>query len=122
MKDMGSWLRLRSSQVLRTIWHLNPNCRAQQNAFFSSMYFILYALVHLRERGNFFNIYNLLSLFIAILNPVSIQSFLNFESGFSKVESGFCQWQVRVLFVVRVFTESESGSESGPGFEVCPWN
>jgi hypothetical protein len=60
------------------------------------------------------------------LNPVlSISSpgFQKSSPGFVKYESGFCSSPGPGFSRVRIFFESESGSESesGPGFEVCHW-
>ena len=64
---------------------------------------------------------------VAILNAVSDQVFLNFESGFLMVspaflkdESGFFSSPSPGFLVVRVFFESESGSESESGFRSMP--
>ena len=56
------------------------------------------------------------------MNPVlSISSpgFQKSSPGFFKHESGFCSSPGPGFTRVRIFFESESGSESGPGFEVC---
>ena len=58
------------------------------------------------------------------MNPVfSISSpgFQKSSPGFFKHESGFFSSPGPGFSRVRVFLESESGSESGPGFEVCPF-
>ena len=56
------------------------------------------------------------------MNPVlSISSpgFQKSSPGFVKHESGFFSSPGPGFSRVRIFFESESGSESGPGFEVC---
>jgi hypothetical protein len=60
---------------------------------------------------------------VLVLNPVlSISSpgFQKSSPGFVKHESGFISSPGPGFSRVRIFFESESGSESGPGFEVCP--
>ena len=57
------------------------------------------------------------------MNPVlSISSpgFQKSSPGFVKHESGVFSSPGPGFSRVRIFFESESGSESGPGFEVCP--
>ena len=60
---------------------------------------------------------------VLVLNPVlSISSpgFQKSSPGFVKHESGFFSSPGPGFSRVRIFFESESESESGPGFEVCP--
>ena len=62
---------------------------------------------------------------VLVLNPVlSISSpgFQKSSPGFVKHESGFFSSPGPGFSRVRIFFESESGSESGPGFEVCPFS
>ena len=59
------------------------------------------------------------------MNPVlSISSpgFQKSSPGFVKHESGYFSSPGPGFSRVRIFFESESGSESGPGFEVCRFN
>ena len=54
-----------------------------------------------------------------ILNAVSDPFFLKFESGFSRRQVLFFSSPSPGFLLVRVSFEPESGSEHGPGFEVC---